>query len=358
LTARIVAAARPVMAVDDVTAGVQPANSIRLRGRLLLPSDQAYGVLAEGMRPLGRTPMLRKADDGEREEVLALPLTFGRARQRVALAAALFVLTVFSCLFAGAQMTPGLEAINFHLLDGLPFAATLLAILLAHESGHYLAARRVGTPTSLPYFIPLPIPGGFGTMGAFISMAAPPRNRRGLLAIAVAGPLAGLILAVPLLWLGLRMSQVQPPPPPPYLLEGNSVLYAALKYLVFGRFLPSGGEDVLIGQVAMAAWAGLLITGLNLIPAGQLDGGHILFALIGARRARLVTWAMIAVMAALAILWQGWLIWAVLIFVFSRIQDAPLDEITGLTRGQRILAALMLVLFLLVFTPIPFKVIQ
>ena len=358
LTAQLVAAARPVMAVEDVTAGVQPANSIRLRGRLLLPSDQAYDALAAGMRPLGRTPLLRKASDGDREEVLALPVTFGRAHQRVALAAVLFALTVLSCLFAGAQMVPDLTQINFNLLDGLPFAASLLTILAAHEFGHYLVARRVGTPTSLPYFIPLPIPGGFGTMGAFISMAAPPRNRRHLLAISVAGPLAGLILAIPILWLGLRLSHVEPLPPPPYMLEGNSLLYAALKYLAFGRLLPSGGEDVLIGQVAMAAWAGLLITGLNLIPAGQLDGGHILSALIGPARARIVTWGVMVVLAGLAFLWQGWLIWVVLIFVFSRYQDSPLDDLTGLTRGQRLLAALMLALFLLVFTPIPFKVVQ
>jgi membrane-associated protease RseP (regulator of RpoE activity) len=358
LTAQVVAAARPVMVVEDVTAGIRPANSIRLRGRLLSAPEEAYDVLAENMRPLGRTPLLRKASDGDREEVLAMPITFGHARQRVGLAATLFVLTVLSCLFAGAQMVPGLTEINFNLLDGLPFAASLLVILAAHEFGHYLTARRAGTPTSLPYFIPLPIPGGFGTMGAFISMTAPPRDRRRLLAISVAGPLAGLILAVPILWLGLRLSHVEPLPPPPYSLEGNSLLYAALKYLVFGRLLPSGGEDVLIGQVAMAGWAGLLITGLNLIPAGQLDGGHIMYALVGPRRARLVTWVVLVALAGLAVLWQGWLIWLVLIFVFSRFQDMPLDDITDLTPGQRVLAVLMLALFLLVFTPIPFKIVQ
>jgi membrane-associated protease RseP (regulator of RpoE activity) len=346
------------MAVDDVTAGVQPANSVRLRGHLLLPSEQAYDALAEGMRPLGRTPLLRKSSDGDCEEVLALPITFGRARPRVALAAMLFALTVLSCLFAGAQMVPGPEEINFNLLDGLPFAASLLAILVAHEFGHYLVARRAGTPTSLPYFIPLPIPGGFGTMGAFITMAAPPRNRRSLLAISVAGPLAGLILAIPILWMGLRLSSVEPLPPPPYMLLGNSLLYKALEFMVFGRLMPSGGEDVMIGQVAMAGWAGLLVTGLNLIPAGQLDGGHILFALLGPARARLVMWGVVAALAGLAILWQGWLIWIVLILVFGRYQDAPLDDLTGLTRGQRLLAVLMLALFLLVFTPIPFKVVQ
>jgi membrane-associated protease RseP (regulator of RpoE activity) len=358
LTARVVAAAKPVMAVEDVTEHVQPANSVRLRGRLLLPADQAYDVLAEGMRPLGRTPMLRKSSDGDREEVLALPFTFGQSPPRVGLAAGLFALTMLSCLFAGAQMVPGPEEINFNLLDGLPFAASLLAILVAHEFGHYLVARRAGTPTSLPYFIPLPIPGGFGTMGAFIRMAAPPRNRRHLLAISVAGPLAGLILAIPILWIGLRLSSIEPVPPHGYQLLGNSLLLKALEFLALGRLLPSGGEDVMLGQVAMAGWAGLLITGLNLIPAGQLDGGHILFALLGPQRARIVTWGVMAVLAGLSFLWQGWLIWVVLIFLFSRVQDSPLDDLTGLTRGQRLLAVLMLLLFVLIFTPVPFKVVQ
>jgi membrane-associated protease RseP (regulator of RpoE activity) len=358
VTGRIVAAAKPVMAIEDVTEGVQPANSVRLRGRLLLPPDQAYDVLAGGMRPLGRTPMLRKAEDGNREEVLALPITFGHAPPRVALAAVLFAATVLSCLFAGAQMVPGTEQFNFNLLDGLPFAASLLAILVAHEFGHYLVARRAGTPTSLPYFIPLPVVGLFGTMGAFIRMSAPPRNRRDLLAIAVAGPLAGLAVAVPLIWIGLRLSSVGPPPPPPYIVEGNSLLYAAIKFLAFGRLLPSGGEDVLVGQVAWAGWAGLLITGLNLIPAGQFDGGHISFALLGPRRARFVTWGVAAVLAGLAILWPQWLIWVVLIFLFGRFQDSPLDDLTELTRGQRLLAWLMLLLFVLIFTPIPLKIVQ
>jgi membrane-associated protease RseP (regulator of RpoE activity) len=358
VTARIVAAARPVMTVEDVTEGVQPGNSVRLRGRLLLPPDQAYDALAEGMRPLGRTPMLRKSSDGDREEVLALPVTFAHSPPRVILAATLFALTVLSCLFAGAQMVYGPAPINFNLLEGLPFAASLLAILVAHEFGHYLVARRAGTPTSLPYFIPLPVVGLFGTMGAFIRMSSPPRNRRDLLAIAVAGPLAGLIVAIPILWVGLRLSSVAPPPPPPYIMEGNSLLYAALKLLVFGRLLPSGGEDVMLSQVAMAGWAGLLITGLNLIPAGQLDGGHILFALLGPRRSRIVTWGVLAVLAGLAFLWQGWLIWVVLIFLFSRFQDSPLDDLTALTRRQRLLAVLTLLLFVLVFTPVPLVAVQ
>jgi len=359
LWADLVAAAAGVMAVEDVTDGVAPGNSIRLRGRLLLPAEEAYDILAERMRPLGRTPLLRKSQDGEREEVLALPVTFARARPRVALALVLFGLTVLSCLFVGAQMWEGVAASdrpNLNLLDGVPFAASLLAILAAHEFGHYLTARRLGGSTSLPYFIPMPF-GPFGTLGAFISMSVPPRNRRHLLAVGAAGPLAGLIVAVPLLWLGLNLSHVQPLPAGGYQMEGNSLLYALMKYLVFGKFLPSGGEDVFIHPVAFAAWAGLLVTGLNLIPAGQLDGGHIVYALLGPKGARTVTWIVLAGLAGLSFRWSGWLLWLGLVFFFGRMQDMPLDELTLLTQRERALAVLMLVVFILVFTPIPLTIV-
>lgn len=349
---RLAAACSDVMVVEDVTEGVPPGNSVRLRGRLLVPSDEAYGRLVEPFRLLGRTPMLQRRQDGDGEEVLALPVTFAPARPRVGLALVLFGLTVVSCLFVGAQMTEGLTDVNWHLLDGLPFAASLLGILAAHEFGHYLTARHLGSSTSLPYFIPMPL-GPFGTLGAFISMKMPPRNRRHLLAIGAAGPLAGLLLAVPILWLGLSLSKVQPLPPGGYQMEGNSLLYAAMKLVMFGRFLPSATEDVFIHQVAFAGWAGLLVTGLNLIPAGQLDGGHIVYALLGRQGARIVTWAVIAGLAGLSLLWSGWLLWLALVVLFGRLQDMPLDDVTELTGRQRALAVAMMGIFVLVFTPIP-----
>ena len=356
----LAAAVTDVMAVDDVTAGAPPGDSIRLRGRLLLPSHQAYDLLAERFRAFGRTPLLRRRQDGPGEEVLALPAIFSKGRERVALAFLLFGLTVLSCLFTGAQM---LEAVaqsgqlNLNLLDGIPFAAGLLAILGCHEFGHYLMARRLGSPTSLPYFIPMPLLGPFGTLGAVIRMAIPPRNRRHLLAIGAAGPIAGLIVAIPVLLWGLTLSGVQPLPAGGYQMEGNSLLYAGLKFLVFGRFLPAGGEDVFIHPLAFAGWAGLLVTGLNLIPAGQLDGGHIVYALLGARRARIVTWIVLAALAGLSLLWNGWLLWLALVFLFGRLQDMPLDDITDLTHSQRILAVGMVIAFLLVFTPVPLTIV-
>ncbi|MCS6844044.1 MAG: site-2 protease family protein [Caldilineales bacterium] len=368
------AAATDVMAVEDVTEGVvspyagalsaarpqrQPPAGVRLRGRLLLPSEEAYERLAERFAALGYTPLLRRDPDHPGGHVvLALPGRLRQTQPRIARAAALFALTVLSCLFAGAQMVEGLTSINLNLLDGLPYAAALLSILLAHELGHYVVARRVGTPVSLPYFIPVPIPGSFGTFGAFINMAAPPRNRRHWLAIAAAGPLAGLAVAIPVLWIGLSLSRVQPlPTDQPYMLEGNSLLYAAIKYLKFGQLLPSNGVDVFIHPVAFAGWAGLLVTGLNLIPAGQLDGGHILAALAGERAAGYVFWGIVVALAGLSALYQGWLLWLGLLLVFGRFRIQPLDDVTGLNRPERLLAALMLVVFLLVFTPVPMRVV-
>jgi membrane-associated protease RseP (regulator of RpoE activity) len=356
---RLLAAARDVMVVDDVTEGAPPGNSVRLRGRLLLPSDEAYDRLAAAMRPLGRTPLLRKdaADQGgEGVEVLAMPVTFAQTRPRVGLSLILFTLTVLSCLFAGAQMIEGLEQINLNLLDGAPFALSLLAILTAHEFGHYLVARRLGSPTSLPYFLPLPF-GPFGTLGAVITARVPFRNRRHLLAVGAAGPLAGLAAALPILLYGLSLSGVHPLPAGGYQMEGNSLLYAALKFLMFGKWLPSAGEDVFIHAVAYAGWAGLLVTGLNLMPAGQLDGGHIIYALFGARGVRTSTWIVLAALAALTFIWSGWGLWLALVFLFGRLHDRPLDEITELTHGQRRLALAMVAIFLLVFTPIPLTIV-
>lgn len=358
--AALVGAASEVMSIENVTEGVAPGNSVRLRGRLLVPAHEAFEQLAARLRPLGRTPMLRKAESGTADELLALPVTFGRSKQRVGLALLLFGLTLLSCLFVGAQMpeeVARLGRINWHLLDGWPFAGGLLAILVTHEFGHYLMARRLGTPTSLPYFIPMPI-GPFGTFGAFINMTAPPRNRRHLFLIGVAGPLAGLAVAIPVLLLGLNLSHVQPLPSGPYQLEGNSILYAAIKYLMFGKLLPSGGEDVFLHPLAFAGWAGLFVTALNLFPAGQLDGGHIVYALLGPKGARIVTWVVLAMLAGLTFFTLDWVLWLVLVFLVSRLQDMPLDSITTLTPGQRALAVFAILVFCLIFTPIPLTNVQ
>jgi membrane-associated protease RseP (regulator of RpoE activity) len=280
--------------------------------------------------------------------------------------AALLVLTILSLLYTGATIE--LQRISlssiFDLLRGLPYALGVMLILGTHELGHYLAARRHRVAVTLPYFIPFPVPGSLGTMGAFIQLREPMRNRRVLLDIGAAGPLAGIIIAIPVLLIGLRTSPVLPAPyldlfmlktrMVAYGLEGNSILYAAAKVLVFGRFLPDGMQDVFINQLAQAGWTGLLVTALNLIPIGQLDGGHALYSLVG-DRARLLYLPLLAVLGVLAITYSGWLVWLVLLVLLGRVYATPLDMITTLDRRRRIVAIVTLILFVLVFMPFPLQ---
>jgi membrane-associated protease RseP (regulator of RpoE activity) len=216
-------------------------------------------------------------------------------------------------------------------------------------------------------------------MGAFIQMKSIPKNKRALFDLAVAGPLAGLVVAIPVLLIGLSQSSlgtvtaVQGG-----FAEGNSLLYLLAKFVVFGKLLPApmnlsglpllnhwisyffigqpspvGSTDVFINQVAWAAWVGLLVTFLNLIPAGQLDGGHIIYAVFGKRANRILPVILVATVL-LGFLWSGWLLWALLIFLLGRSHAEPLDQITQLDSSRKALAILMLVIFLVTLAPIPF----
>lgn len=343
-----------IESVDDVQHARLPA--VRFSGRLLGDAQQAYDTVAPRFRALGFTAMLRR--EGKRDALLAIPGTIVASPPNPRLALLLFIATIASTVVTGGL---GFDEAScgtlFNIGNGLAFSAAILAILGAHELGHFFAARRLGVAVSFPYFIPLPVISPFGTMGAFIAMKEPTRNRRGLLTIAVAGPLAGIVVAIPVLLLGLWLSPVQQIgsscPGVSFFMEGNSLLYAAAKYLVFGRFLPQGTLDVMLHPVALAGWAGLLVTGLNLIPAGQLDGGHILYALTGPRVSEWATIIIAALLVALGFVWSGWFLWAILIAVFGRMRAAPLNEISTLDRRGTLLAVLGLILFVLVFTPQP-----
>ena len=191
---------------------------------------------------------------------------------------ALFLTTLLTTTIQGAVMQHGSTSI-FPLIDGLSFSIPLMAILLCHEMGHYIAARIHHVPASLPYFVPLPPGiGMFGTMGAVI-LQSRTTDRRKLIDIGAAGPLAGLVVAIPVLVYGLYLSKVGPIEGG--LQEGNSLLYAVLKRLVCGAWLPDRGIDVNLHPIAFAGWAGLFVTMLNLIPISQLDGGHVAIAFFG-----------------------------------------------------------------------------
>jgi membrane-associated protease RseP (regulator of RpoE activity) len=387
-------AAAQVMDIHDTTLGDGDRYAIRFRGRLRMDSVEAYAIVSEKFRALGYTALFR--NDGGAHAVLAVKGVINPPPSRAWVNYLLFGVTFLSVLWTGGRYShegdlPATLAGWAQLVfGGWPFVASMLGILLAHELGHYFAARYHKVAVTLPYFIPLPfIPeiglgSPFGTMGAFIQLKSPPTNRRVLLDIGIAGPLAGLVVALPVLIYGLMTSPVQPlvvPPGYAVSLEGNSVLYVLAKFAVFGRFLPApasfgslppwlymlsyytlgfpvpiGGVDVILNQVAWAGWGGLLVTGLNLIPAGQLDGGHALYVLVGQRARRLVPFILV-ILVGLGIFWPGWFLWAALIYFLGRTYAEPLDQITELDPRRRVLAALALILFLLVITPIPLRII-
>jgi membrane-associated protease RseP (regulator of RpoE activity) len=375
-----------VLEIRDTTLGDADKYVVRFRGRLKMDSIQAYARVSESFRALGYTALFRK--DGEADAILAVNGVINPPPSRLWVNYVLFGLTILSVLFTGASYgytgpnpaTP-LDWLRF-LLAGWPILLSMLGILLAHELGHYFAARYHKVAVTLPYFIPFPL-SPFGTMGAFIQLKSPPTNRRVLLDIGIAGPLAGFVVAVPVLIYGLLTSQVQPilvnvPPGQGLSFEGNSILYVLIKYLIFGKLLPVpasfgglppwlymlryyvlgfprplGGLDVTLNNVAWAGWAGLLVTGLNLIPAGQLDGGHALYVLVG-KRARLLVPVILVVLVALGFFWTGWFLWAALIYLLvGRTYAEPLDQITELDLTRKILAVSVLILFVLVITPIP-----
>lgn len=304
------------------------------------------------------------------------------SRPRAWINALLFLLTVVSTLFVGSLYSD--VALEFqsawellhpaNLARGLPFAASLLGILAAHEFGHYFAARYHKVAVTLPYFIPMPLT--FGTLGAFIQLKEPIPDRRKLFDIGVAGPLAGLLLAIPLLLVGLSTSEVAiPPPNTPLMLEGNSLLYLAAKWLLFGALLPdpATGRDVFMNQVTFAAWIGLLVTALNLLPVGQLDGGHTVFALFG-RKARYINLAAVGLLALLAtagvpfvqellpalasVGYTGWFLWLFLILTLIGVEHPPaLDDVTTLDPRQRLVGIVVIVLFVLLFVPVPLRMV-
>ncbi len=381
------------MRVESVTWG-DPRDAgvvARFRGQILGDTAAAYDRLAEALRPYEMTPLFRFF--GKQHEVLVLQGVLRPKPSNPWVNLVMFLLTVGSVFFAGVlyayQGPPawGPAAwpyLREALAGGLAFTVSLLAILLAHEFGHYLAARYHGTAVTLPYFIPFPF-SYFGTMGAFIRLKAPPKNRRVLLDIGLAGPVAGMVVALPVLYLGLRLSEVAPLPAhlgpgQGLMLEGNSLLYLGMKWLVKGQLLPHpatytthpvlhwvrylftghplplGGVDVLLHPVAWAGWAGLLVTALNLIPAGTLDGGHVLYSLLGDRARRAFPF-ILAALAALGLVWSGWWLWAFLLLWLGRTYAEPLDLITPLDPKRRWWALGGLVLLLLVFTPVPLLVV-
>ncbi|MBK8618859.1 MAG: site-2 protease family protein [Anaerolineales bacterium] len=373
-----------VFRIEDVTS-MDPNKGyfVRYRGQLVdEDSASLYDLLADLLIPYGVIPLFRIEED--RQVIYLAPKPPEPKKDNINTNIILFVLTVFSVMLAGVNTPVELcnnaaQAILYmfkHILTGWPFAVSLMGILLSHELGHYFMSRHHKTPATLPYFIPFPF-SPLGTMGAAIIMRGTPKNKRVLFDIGVTGPIAGLVVAIPVLFFGLSLSTVQPLALSAcgISLEGNSLFYLFAKYVTFGQLLPSpvepqgilywlryfftgqpipvGGLDVLIHPVAFAGWTGLLVTALNLIPLGTLDGGHVIYALLGDKAKKAFPF-IVGLLAVMGFFWSGWWIWAALLFWLGRVNAEPLDQITTLDPTRRGLAFFMILVFILVFMPVPF----
>jgi membrane-associated protease RseP (regulator of RpoE activity) len=246
-----------------------------------------------------------------------------------------------------------LTIISTFLIGGFIYSLAILSILVAHEMGHYLASRKYGVPSSLPYFIPFPLP-PFGTLGAVIRTKGPIPDRKALFDIGSWGPLCGLALAIPAVIVGFLLSEVvdvsQLPAHTTSL--GNSPLLSLLQRIVLGDLPP--GTDVVLHPIAYAGWVGLFITSLNLLPTGQLDGGHIIYALFGPRSKIIFRLTLLAITLICLIYNLGWLLLVIILFFIGYKHPPPLDDRTPLDWRRKVTGVFAFVIFFTAFTPIPF----
>ncbi len=326
----------------------------------LVAITDVYDALQQRAHAAGLTVYVRGTNQPNELELIYMAGLPPATTTRPFLALGLLLATILSCLAAGA-LYQGVDIVQFpwQIAAGIPFAATILGILATHELGHYLVGKRWDAPVSLPYFIPLPPPLSFtGTMGAVIIQREPMRNRRVLFDVGLAGPIAGLCVAVPLLFYGLSISTVAPPPTGGYMQEGNSAFYLLAKLIMFGKILPADNLDVQLSDVAFAAWIGLLVTMFNLLPIGQLDGGHVAYAVFG-RYAHYVAYGAIAFCVLLGVFVDNtWLVWGVIATFANPRHPAPYDDVTPIGLWRILMACLTFVVLLFLLTPVPIRVVM
>jgi membrane-associated protease RseP (regulator of RpoE activity) len=278
---------------------------------------------------------------------------------------ALFILTCLSTLTVGTvlmagftnSLGSGLRSFTreiWHtpslMLTGLPFSLAIMAILLAHEMGHYLTCRYYGISASLPYFIPAPTI--VGTMGAFIRIRSPIHHRAALLEVGIAGPIAGFVLAIPALLIALTQSRYVVPDPAGGFGLGEPLIFKLLEFLM-GK-VPPPGMDLDLHPIGLAAWFGFFATALNLLPVGQLDGGHIAYALFGRIHKRISQGFLFSLIPLGIFYWQGWLLWTTVLLFIGLRHPVTLDDSIPLSRRHIWLGWIALAMLVLCFTPMPF----
>ena len=322
----------------------------RISGRIREPLKENIAALKELFRQAGLVAYLERGPDGHL-------ITWGAAPPKpkapVWVNIVLLAATVVTTLLVGALNRGGNPFRNpLDILLGIPFSFSIILILGSHELAHYLAARRLGVDATLPYFLPVPHP-MTGTMGAFIRITSPVPNRNALVRVGVAGPLAGFLVALPISFIGLALSKPVVVDSAQGIQLGSPLVFWFMSELLHPRLGP--GVDLLLHPMAFAGWLGLFVTALNLLPVGQLDGGHIAYAVFGRRWPRL-SLIVIGLLLAMGFFWLGWPFWALLSVLFGLKHPPPLDDITPLSKADRWLAIAALVLIILTLTPAPFGV--
>lgn len=355
-------------AAGELSATVAPVVDVRraymrgdlpvAEGRLRTEPSVAFERLKDLLAPRRQTPLLERAGDGV-ARIIALPVTVTdalRRRSRLWVNGLLFLATVVTTVWAGA-LHRGVNLLSDpgQFAMGVPYAAALLAILGVHEMGHFVVARRHGVDVTWPYFIPVPM--GLGTLGAFIQIKSPIESRRAVFDVGIAGPLAGLLVALPALYVGLgQAAPLTAAEGMQGTRAGSSIMLALMYQLAHGGDLATAAATTIrLTPLAFAGWIGLIVTALNLLPVGQLDGGHIAYGLFGRRYARAIGIGTFVVMLGLGVtVWPGLLTWAVLIAVIAGFSHMPaLDDITPPDGKRFALGAFALVLLVMIVVPLP-----
>ncbi len=324
------------------------------RGNFFRDPETSAEELFNELRELGFYSSIRAVKKGYYEVVVFRETKIKKANPLINVV--LFLLTVFTTLVVGVTLK-GLNPFeNFpqSLVHGIPFSFSLLLILGCHELGHFFLSRKHGVEATLPYFLPIPHP-LVGTMGAFIKIRSPIPSKKVLLDIGAAGPITGAIVALPVTIIGIHLSHFIPRESAQGgILMGNSIIFALLQAIVKGSAPP--GYDLLLHPMAYAGWFGFFVTSLNLFPLGQLDGGHIAYALLG-KAHKYVARGFFLLLLGLGVLWPGYWFWAFLSLFIGIDHPPPLNNVTGLDRKRKVIAYISFVLFIITFVPVPFKVV-
>ncbi len=314
--------------------------------------DGAFDKLRRELVPKNYIPSVARENGGYVVHVQERPPTRFRGAHVNLL---LLLATVGTTSVAGALNWASYASISVLGADAflygiVSFTVPLLAILGAHEMGHYLMAKRHGVRASLPFFIPsVPI---LGTFGAFISMRDPIPNRKALLEIGISGPLIGFLLAIPITLIGLFLTATDPRPPS--VGGGGDIISPSILYGWMLNLFPTAMSDPFRRHpTAFAGWVGLFVTAINLLPAGQLDGGHVARALFG-ERARYLSWGAVLFLLTLGVYYTGWFLFALIILLLGVRHPPPLNDLTKMSPSRQVLGALAIVILLLTFVPAPF----